>query len=193
MTKTKTVRHKKKAVFLDRDGVVIREVDHLCRVEQLRILPRAAEAIKEIGNLGYVAVLITNQAAIAKGMLTEKGLESIHAVLVGRLTRRGAKLDGNYYCPHHPEGKISRYRVVCSCRKPEAGLTLLAAKEMNLDLERSFTIGDKTGDILSGRNAGTKTILVQTGYGGKDGLYGVKPDYVAKNLADAVRIIKKYA
>lgn len=181
-----------RAVFLDRDGTINREVDILRRVGQLRILPGAAKAIKEINKLGFLAIIITNQAVIARGWRTEKELDQIHAVLVRRLAKSGAKIDAIYYCPHHPEANLKKYRVRCRCRKPKPGMIMKAARKFGVDPRRSFMVGDHTGDILAGKRAGAKTILVQTGYAGKDGRSDVKPDFMAKDLTEAVRIIRTY-
>ncbi len=182
-----------KAVFLDRDGVINREVDVLRDIRQLKLLPGAAKAIEKINKLGFLAVVITNQPVIARGWLTEKEVDQIHAVLIKRLGNKKAKIDGIYYCPHHPDANLKRYRLKCSCRKPGTGLIKKAAKELGINLKKSFMIGDRTADILSGKRAGLKTILVKTGYAGKDGKHEVKPDFTADNLSKAADIIKKNA
>lgn len=180
-----------RAVFLDRDGTINKEVDVLRDLKQFKILPRAAEAIKKINQLGFLAIVITNQAVVARGWLTEKEIDHIHAVLIKRLSRKGAKLDAIYYCPHHPKANLKKYRVKCRCRKPNFGMILKAAKKFKINLEKSFMIGDHTRDILTGHRAGLKTILVKTGYAGKDGHHNVKPDFTAKNLFEAVKIIER--
>ncbi|MCM8819148.1 MAG: HAD family hydrolase, partial [Candidatus Omnitrophica bacterium] len=156
--------------------------------------PFSAKAIKKINELGYLAIIITNQPMIAKGLMREKDLEKIHKKLETELGKEGAKIDAIYYCPHHPErgfkGERKELKIKCKCRKPAIGLFLKAKKEFNIDFKKSFLIGDKTSDILAGKRAGCKTILVKTGYGGKDEKYIVKPLFVAKNLLSAVRTIK---
>ncbi len=181
-----------KAVFLDRDGVINREVDVLRSVKQLRILPKAAEAIRKINRIGFLAIVITNQPVVARGWLTEKEVDRIHAVLIKRLGAKGAKLDAIYYCPHHPNANLKKYRMKCSCRKPNIGLIKKAAKNFGINLKKSFMVGDSTRDILAGKRAGMKTILVKTGYAGKDRKYDVKPDFTATDLNKAVGIIKKH-
>ena len=181
----------RKAVFLDRDGTINKEVDNLRRLKDLRILPGAARAIKKINKLGFLAVVITNQPVVSRGWLTEPELDRIHAVLIRRLGRKGAKLDAIYYCPHHKDAQIRKYRVLCACRKPNIGLILKAAKKFKIDLKKSFMVGDSTRDILAGKKAKMRTILVKTGYAGKDGKYNVKPDFVAKNLMQAAKIIER--
>ncbi|MDP2598886.1 MAG: HAD-IIIA family hydrolase, partial [Candidatus Liptonbacteria bacterium] len=123
-----------KAVFLDRDGTINREVDVLRNVKQLRILPGAAEAIKRINKLGFLAVIITNQSVVARGLRTERELDEIHAILVRRLGRKGAKIDAVYYCPHHPEAKLKKYRMRCSCRKPGIAMIKKAAKKYKINM-----------------------------------------------------------
>ncbi|MBI3589571.1 MAG: HAD family hydrolase [Candidatus Liptonbacteria bacterium] len=179
------------AVFLDRDGTINREVDVLRDLKQLKILPRAAEAIKKINRLGFLVIVITNQPVIARGWLTEKEVDKIHAVLISRLARKGAKIDAIYYCPHHPNANLKKYRVKCHCRKPNIGMILKAAKKYKINLKKSFMIGDHTRDILTGKNAKLKTILVKTGYAGKDNYYKIKPDFTTQNLQGAIKIIKR--
>lgn len=182
-----------RAVFLDRDGTINKEVDNLRRIKDLKILPGAGTAIKKLNDLGLLVVVVTNQPVISRGWITEKGLDRIHAVLIKELGKKGAKLDAIYYCPHHIKAQVKKYRVLCSCRKPEIGMILKASKKFGIDLKKSFMVGDSTRDILAGKKAKMKTILVKTGYAGKDGKYNVKPDFVAKNLLAAATIIKKHA
>jgi histidinol-phosphate phosphatase family protein len=184
---------KTRAVFLDRDGVINREVGILSSVQQLTILPKAAAAIAAINKLGFLVVVATNQPVIARGLISEPELDAIHAVMVSRLARHGAKIDAIYYCPHHPDANLKKYRVRCRCRKPNIGLIMRAVKEHGIALDKSFLIGDRTVDIVAGKKARVRTILVRTGFGGKDGKFDVAPDFTAKDLGAAVRIIKKYA
>ncbi len=180
-----------RVVFLDRDGVINKEVDHLHKVRDLRLLPGAARAIAKLNRSGFLIVVISNQAAVAKGMLTEEGLDEINAELLRRLARRGAKIDAIYHCLHHPEATVKKYRVKCDCRKPSPGMIIEAAKSLNIDLKKSFFIGDTTSDILAGERAGLTTILVQTGYAGRDKKHEVKPDVTVKNLPEAVKYISR--
>jgi len=182
-----------RAVFLDRDGTINREVDVLRNVKQLRILPKIAEARKEINHLGFLAIVVTNQPVVARGWRTEEELDEIHAILVRRLGRKGAKIDAIYYCPHHPEANLKKYRMRCGCRKPNIGMIRKAAKRFKISMKNSFMVGDSTRDILAGKRAGLKTILVKTGFAGLDGRHKVKPDFIAKDLKEAVKIIKRNA
>ena len=192
------LKNKRGAIFLDRDGVINEEVGQLSRVENFKFYDFAPEAIKKINETDYLAIIIANQPMIAKGFMTEKDLDEIHKKLETELGINGAKIDAIYYCPHHPEkgfvGEKLELKIKCKCRKPEIGLLLKAKREFNIDFKKSYLIGDKTSDILAGKRAGCKTILVKTGYGGKDGLFPVKPDFRADNLLKAVKIIipKKY-
>lgn len=180
-----------KAVFLDRDGTINCEVNILSDVKQLRLMRGVADAIKKINNLGFLVIVITNQAVVARGLITENELADIHKSLTNRLLKSGAKLDAIYYCPHHPQANIKKYRKECVCRKPNTGMIERAIKNFKIDIKKSFLVGDTTGDILTGQRAKLKTILVKTGYAGKDKKFNINPDFVAKNLNEAVNIIKK--
>jgi histidinol-phosphate phosphatase family protein len=188
-----SARGKRRAVFLDRDGTINREVDVLRRLKQLRLLPNVSRAIRDLNRFGYLVVVITNQPVVARGWITEKYLREIHGDLTRRLARSGAWIDAIYYCPHHPNANLKKYRMACSCRKPEIGMIKNAAKDLNIKLDRnSFFVGDSSRDMLAGKRAKLTTILVKTGYAGADGKYDAKPDYVAKNLLAAVGIIKRH-
>jgi len=180
------------AVFLDRDGTIIREVEYLRSPRQLRLLPRAAAAIRRLNRAGFAVVVTTNQSGIGRGLLTEKDLEEVHAVLRSRLARRGARIDGIYFCPHHPEAARPEYRRRCRCRKPAPEMLLRAARELDLDLGRCFAIGDSVRDIEAGRRAGCRAVLVRTGYGAEtEARLGRESgaDYVADDMSDAVEWI----
>lgn len=184
---------KAKAVFLDRDGTIIHDRHHLTLPREIRLLPRAAHAIRMMKEAGFLVIIITNQAVIAHGMSTKKGVDRVHAVLVKRLKKRGALVDAVYYCPHHPKGKIKKYRLKCSCRKPNTGMIKEAIKKFKtIDVEKSFLVGDATSDILAGKRAGLTTILVKTGFGGRDGKHVVVPDIKVKNILEAARAIKAW-
>jgi len=178
------------AVFLDRDGTVIREADYLRSAAQVRLLPHAAEAIRRLNEAGLAVVVTTNQSGIARGLLTEADLEQIHDALRRRLARRGAMADAIYFCPHHPEAGKPPYRRRCQCRKPAPGMLLRAARDLNLDLPRSFSVGDSERDLAAGRKVGARAVLVRTGYGRKTEAAGTAgADYVARDLREAVEWI----
>ncbi|PIR72381.1 MAG: hypothetical protein COU42_01380 [Candidatus Nealsonbacteria bacterium CG10_big_fil_rev_8_21_14_0_10_36_24] len=132
---------------------------------------------------------------IAKGFMTEKDLAEIHKKLETELGRKGAKIDAIYYCPHHPEkgfiNEVPGLKIKCDCRKPGIGLLLKTKEEFNINLRKSYLIGDKTSDILAGKKAGCQTILVKTGYGRRDKLFSVKPDFIVNDLLEAVKLIRK--
>jgi histidinol-phosphate phosphatase family protein len=182
-----------RAIFLDRDGTLIREVDGLRSPDQLELLPGVAEAVREINHHGWRAVLVTNQPVVAKGFCTEADVERAHRKLETLLGRDRAFLDRIYWCPHHPEkgfaGERAELKIECECRKPRPGMLLQAARELNLDLAASWLVGDTTVDIQTARNAGARAALVGTGCAGRDGKFNVTPDFQADNLLDAVRRI----
>ena len=171
---------KNKACFLDRDGVINEEVGYIRSPEQLKVFSFAGPAIKLLNEKGIKAIVVTNQSGIGRGYFDRKTLDEIHRKLRSDLAKEGAFLDGIYYCPHHPDQN-------CPCRKPKAGLFLKASKDFDLDLLQCYTIGDKLTDLEAGREAGTKTILVLTGYG-KEVLSGEEDpifDYKANDLLEA--------
>lgn len=177
------------AVFLDRDGTINEEVGYLDRLDKLRLLPGAAAAVRMINERGWKAVVITNQSGIARGFFDEDFVGQVHAEMARLLRKEGAALDGFYFCPHHPTEGIGKYRQVCLCRKPAPGLLRQAAVELDIDLTRSFMIGDMPKDVEAGKRAGAKGILVRTGYGVTVEPGSLAPDYIATDLLDAVRWI----
>ena len=184
---------KRRALLLDRDGTICEDVGYIGVVEQLRLLPRSADAIVAATAAGFQCVLITNQAGVARGVLDEARLDEIHDRLRELLDAEGARLDGIYYCPHHPEGEIAGYGVTCDCRKPGAGMLLRARDEMGIDLGSSYVVGDHLRDIEAGHAAGTTTVLVLTGHG-RDQLdkrdpEAARPAHVAADLHEAVEWI----
>jgi D-glycero-D-manno-heptose 1,7-bisphosphate phosphatase len=176
------------AVFLDRDGTIIREADYLRRPEQVRLLPHVADALRRLQDAGFALVLVTNQSGIARGLLTEADLAGVHDLLRARLARRGVHLDAIYYCPHHPEATNLRYRRACTCRKPAPGMLLQAAEHLDLDLTRSFAVGDSERDLVAGRAAGCRSVLVRTGYGRRteaERAVDLPADYIADSPSEA--------
>lgn len=149
------------AVFVDRDGTVIRDVGYLCREEQLEILPRVPEALRLLKRKGYKVVVITNQSAVARGQLTEELLAEIHKELFGRLARYGAEVDGVYYCPHHPTEGIAPYRIDCNCRKPNTGMIFKAAAELGLAPSRSYVVGDQMIDMELAARSGAQGVWIR--------------------------------
>ncbi len=160
----KNLSQKQRAVFLDRDGTINKEVNFLTNIDDLEVLPGAAEAIKKINQKGLLAIVITNQPVIARGEVTLPQLNEIHAKLETLLGREGAYIDGLYFCPHHPdkgfEGERPEYKRDCDCRKPKAGMILQAAKDFNIDLSSSYMIGDRDKDVECGKAAGLRQSLL---------------------------------
>lgn len=150
----------RRAVFLDRDGTLIEDVDYLTAPAQLRILPGVPAALRQLREAGFLLLVVTNQSAVARGMLSEEELAAIHAELNRRLAAEGAAVDAFYYCPHLPDGVVGRYARACDCRKPAPGLLRRAAQEWGVDAARSYAVGDSARDVEAGRRAGCYSILV---------------------------------
>ena len=176
---------------MDRDGTLTEEVGYVNHPARLRLLPRSAAAVRRLNAAGVAVVVVTNQAGIARGYFSPDVLAAVNAALVAQLKDEGAHLDGVYVCPHHPTEGEPPYRMVCECRKPKPGLLLRASADLGLDLVRSTLVGDRASDLVAGRAAGTRSVLVLTGYGLGEWEYQrdsfpVKPDHVAEDLLGAV-------
>jgi len=187
----------KPAIFLDRDGVLIEDVDLLTKPEQIRILPHVPRALKALKKAGFALVVVSNQTVVARGLASEADVRAINHRLQELLVREDApNLDGWYFCPHHPNAVLPAYRAVCECRKPGSGMLLQAAREHDLNLPASFTVGDRITDIVAGAKAGTRTILVQTGKHADPPIEtaepmdtSIKPDYICPDLLAAAEWI----
>jgi D,D-heptose 1,7-bisphosphate phosphatase len=173
------MNNKKKCIFLDRDGVINKEVGYLSNPESFEFIPRSIEALKILKQKGYLLIIITNQAGIARGYYSEKILHNIHAKMNNILKENNVLLDDIFYCPHHPE-----FTGVCECRKPLPGMIFKAKSKYNIDLYESYMIGDTLNDIEAGINAKCKTVLVLTGYGKEElkKIDDIKPDLIFENL-----------
>lgn len=156
------------AVFLDRDGTIIEDRGYLDRLELIAPFAWSAEAIRLLTGAGFTVAVVTNQAGVARGYFDEAFVHQAHARLDEMLRGEGAVVSGYYYCPHHPEGVVERYRRACRCRKPGPGMTEAAARDLDLDVSRSFVVGDKTLDIELAEAVGATGVLVRTGYGRND-------------------------
>lgn len=179
---------------MDRDGVLNEEVDLLHREDQLVLIPGAAEAVRRLNDAGVLVIVATNQPVVARNLCTEDDVRRINARLESMLREAaGARIDAIYFCPHHPETHHPdgnpAYRGPCDCRKPNIGMLEQARERFGLDYDRCFLVGDSTRDIQTGANAGCRTILVKTGYAGRDGACDVAPDFVAADLAAAADIV----
>jgi histidinol-phosphate phosphatase family protein len=153
------------AVFLDRDGTMIREVQFLRRPEDLVWLPATIEAIRLLNRAGFVVCVTTNQSGVGRGLYTEADLQVLHDLMTSTLEAAGARVDAWFYCPHHPDATVTALRQVCECRKPRPGMIRRAAERFPLDLDRSFVIGDRLTDVGLAASVGARGVLVRTGYG----------------------------
>jgi D-glycero-D-manno-heptose 1,7-bisphosphate phosphatase len=175
------------AVFLDRDGTMIAECGYLERLADLRLFPWTGDALRLLNRAGFAVVVVTNQAGVARGLFDEAFVHEVHREIDRRVTP--ARVDGYFYCPHLPEARDARYRVVCDCRKPLPGLITRACRELNLDASRSFAVGDRWRDVECGRAAGVRSILVRTGHGAHEEtsvVSSAQADAILNNLMEAV-------
>lgn len=160
----KNLKNKQKAIFLDRDGTINEYVGFLTNIDEFKLLDGVTDAIKKINASGFLAIVVTNQPVIARGEVTYEQLDEIHHKMETLLGQVGAYLDAIYYCPHHPHsgyaGEVKSLKIECECRKPKPGMLMKATKDYNIDLEHSWMIGDSKNDILAGKNAGCKTVLI---------------------------------
>ena len=160
----KNLKHKQKAIFLDRDGTINKYVGFLRSIDEFALIDGVAEAIRKINESGYLAIVVTNQPVIARGEVSFEELEGIHNKMETLLGEKGAYLDAIYYCPHHPhkgyEGECPELKIECDCRKPKPGMLFKAAEDFNIDLSQSWMIGDGENDVKAGINAGCKTVFL---------------------------------
>jgi D-glycero-D-manno-heptose 1,7-bisphosphate phosphatase len=182
------------AVFLDRDGTINEQMGYINHISRFHLLPGVAEAIRRLNEARIPVIVVTNQSGLARGYFPAELLTAVHEKMVTLLAEHGAHVDGIYICPHHPEAKREEYRVNCDCRKPKTGLLVQAAKDLGLDLVRSFVVGDRWSDLKTAANCGATPVLVLTGYGSGDALYigpsqEVQPAMVGVDLAAAVQWI----
>jgi D-glycero-D-manno-heptose 1,7-bisphosphate phosphatase len=181
-----------RAVFLDRDGTLIEERGYLDRLDLVTPFPYTAGAIRQLRSAGFRIVVVTNQAGVARGFFDESFVRETHRHLDRLLAAEGAAPDAYYYCPHHPEGVVEGYRVLCRCRKPSPGMIERAAIDLNIDVARSFVVGDKWLDVGLANQAGARGILVRTGYGEAtvdDLPADVRAEYIAPTLREAADYI----
>ncbi len=181
------------AVFLDRDGTINHDPGYVSSPDQMVIYPWTFEAIRMINEAGLKAIVVTNQSGIARGFYSEEDLSAVHERMRSDLAERGARVDAVYYCPHHPEIAVLPYGGPCECRKPNPGMLLRASREHEIDLSRSYVIGDKACDMDLAENAGALGILVRTGYGtitlSHPDRFPCTPGLVAEDLLEAVQLI----
>lgn len=187
---------KRKAVFLDRDGTVSTEVGYINHLSRFQLYPYTAPAIRLLNENGWLAILVTNQAGVARGYFQEELVKAVHEHLQKELENQGARLDAIYYCAHHPTVGEPPYRLDCDCRKPKPGLVKRATSDFDIDLENSWMIGDRFSDIELARNAGLNAAFVMSGYGRGEWEYQragwqLQPDLVADDLLEAVKAITR--
>jgi D-glycero-D-manno-heptose 1,7-bisphosphate phosphatase len=188
-----------RAVFLDRDGVIIEDANLLTKISEIRILPGVPEALNRLRKAGFRLIVVSNQPVVARGLATETDVEQINDEINRQLvTATGPGVDQFYFCPHHPNATMINYRINCACRKPQPGLLLQAAKDHQLDLPSSFMVGDRITDIIAGARAGCRTLLVQTGQHEAPPIQtaepidtSIQPDWTCANLTEAVEWILK--
>lgn len=196
-----------KVIFLDRDGTINKEVNYLHRTADLILLPGVIKAVERLNNAGYMVIVVTNQAGVARGYYTEEEVRVLHEHMNAELLKSGAHVDKFYYCPHHPEYGVGVYKTDCRCRKPGIGMFEQAESELphGIDKVHSYMIGDKLIDTQAGKSYGIRSILVGTGYGREirreqkqRGLIGIHGecldgsyDYYAENLLDAAELIMR--
>ena len=189
----RNLKNLQKCIFLDRDGTINKYVGFLNDASQVTLEENVGEAIKKINRSEYLVIVITNQPVLARGECTESELNHIHNRIYALLGNCGAYVDGLYYCPHHPDsgfdGEIKKLKINCDCRKPKIGLLKEAEKDFNICLSKSWFIGDSYIDVETGINAGMKTILLESGDSNKRKKEGINPDYIVRNLLDAVNVI----
>jgi D-glycero-D-manno-heptose 1,7-bisphosphate phosphatase len=179
----------KPAVFLDRDGTVIREVGYLNRLDRIEIFPWSIDAVRVLNRAGFLTFVVTNQAGVARGYFDEALVQETHRAIDERMRAGGARIDGYYYCPHHPDAGVGPYRMACDCRKPRPGMIRQAEREFGVDAARSFVVGDRWMDVEFGHAAGARSIMVRSGYatGEEPRPEGSRPpDAVVDNLMEAV-------
>jgi D-glycero-D-manno-heptose 1,7-bisphosphate phosphatase len=182
------------AVFIDRDGTLAHEVGYVNDVSRFRLFPWSIEAVRLINRSGYLAVMVTNQAGVARGYFPEPAVREVHERLQAALADGAARLDGIYYCPHHPDAGEPPYRQDCDCRKPRPGLLERAAGDLGIDLARSWVVGDRQGDLQVAWAVGARGAMVKTGYGRGELRHHApswtrQPDLVAEHLLEAVSLI----
>jgi D-glycero-D-manno-heptose 1,7-bisphosphate phosphatase len=184
----------RRAVFIDRDGTISEEVGYINHPSRFRVFPYAAAAIKHLNDAGWLTIVVTNQAGVARGYFSEDMIQTVHDEMTKELENGGARLDAVYYCAHHPSVGEPPYRFDCDCRKPKPGLISRAARDFDIDLAGSWMVGDRYSDVELARNAGVKSMFVLSGYGRGEwehqrSSWTEQPDLVAENLLEAVRVI----
>ncbi len=183
-------------IFIDRDGTINKEAGYMNHPDSFEIYPFVYQAIRLLNRHNILAVVITNQAGIARGYFPESVMHALHEKMFRECEKHGAEINGLYYCPHHPSSKIPELAIDCNCRKPKTGMFEQAVKELPINTSKTYMVGDKFSDIKFGYNCGAKTVMVKTGYGKgeielKYEKQTILPDAIKNNLLDAVIWILK--
>lgn len=180
----------KRAVFFDRDGTLNQEIGYVSDPERIRLLPHAPEAVQAVREAGWLTIIVTNQGGVGRGLMTETQVQAVNRRVVELLGQHGVVMDGVYYCPHHPEGQIAEYRLVCECRKPSPGMLRQAAADHGIALVHSVVVGDKISDVQLAQAVGARGVLVRTGFGeaewARAKAMGIQPDAVVSDVGEAV-------
>jgi len=184
------------AVFLDRDGTINKDLGYIYRIIDFQLFDFSIQAIKKLNQLNVLTIVISNQSGVARGYFNEEFVLNINNKMRSLLQEGGASIDGIYYCPHLPDGTVKEFSIECNCRKPKTGMILIAEQDFDINLKKSFMIGDKISDIQLGKKLNMTSILVLTGYGRKEYTRiqtseETKPDHVAENLLEAVNFIQE--
>ena len=182
-----------RAIFIDRDGTFNVVGDYIHKIEDFKLIPGSDEAVRLAHGAGFLVIMVTNQAGVGRGYYTEEDVKAFHRHIQGFLGEKGERIDAFYYCPYHPTKGVGEYLKDADCRKPKPGMLLEGAKDLDIDLSKSYMVGDTLGDIQAGNAAGCETIMVLTGYGKKEegGLTDLdtQPIAICENLLEAVRTI----
>jgi D-glycero-D-manno-heptose 1,7-bisphosphate phosphatase len=182
-----------RAIFLDRDGVIVVDAHLITRAEQISLIPGVPGALNKLNRAGFLLIVVSNQPVVARGLLSEEGVVALNDEIDRRIVKSGGRaFDGFYFCPHHPNATLPQYRQACACRKPRPGLIVQAAKDHMIDLSMSFMVGDRVSDIIAGQRAGCRTILVHSGQHAEAPIESpdaideaTQPDVVCADLAAA--------
>ncbi len=184
------------AVFLDRDGTLIEEVGYLNRLDRIELYPWTIDAVRLLSRAGFAVAVVTNQTGVARDIIDEAFVAEAHRAIDQTLAAGGARVEGWYYCPHHPQAPLPRYRLDCECRKPRPGMLHAAARDLDLDLSCSIVVGDRWNDVQLAHAVGARGIMVRTGYGAAEAENprpDLTPDAVVSNLMAATAWILRHA
>jgi D-glycero-D-manno-heptose 1,7-bisphosphate phosphatase len=182
-----------KAVFIDKDGTLVENIPYNIDPVKVCIYKDVPEALRMLNAKGFKIVVVSNQPGIALGHFKKRDFEKFIHFFYKRFEEQGIKLDGFYYCPHHPDGKVAKYSKECKCRKPKSGMILQAAEDLNIDISKSWMVGDILNDVESGKNAGCNTVLIDNGNETEWVLNGQrKPLYTFKKVISAAKMIIRY-